>query len=343
MSRPIVFRASLALSVLGAAVLASCGGGDSPAPVSSTVTGSVVKGPVNGATVCAFRAVATGKGDQIKCTTTTSTGAYTLDMDYAGDVVIEATGGTYTDEATGASASLTTPMQVVVNAQGTATVGVITPLTAAAFSVSKGLAGGVSSANFASAANTVATQFQLPGVNLATTLPSVTGTLNDYGRILRAVSQYVANGNTLASFVAFNTPQTLQTGFATAYATANGSTLTFTFPGGTISVTPGDGGGTGGGSSTGGGSTGGGTESCGITVSGSGSVTTNGLSFPFSLPPTKVCVTGIPAGACAAGNSTLQSLAAGGATPAGNYSISYQYSYAANDCSGALFTVNYTR
>ena len=57
----------------------------------------------------------------------------------------------------------------------------------------------------------------------------MTGTLNDYGRILRAVSQYIANGKTLTQFVAFTDPVALQSGFGAAYATINGSTLTFTF------------------------------------------------------------------------------------------------------------------
>lgn len=336
---------SSCLAVAG--LLSACGGSSSSTPT-TTVSGSVVKGPVNGATICAYKATATGKGEQIKCATTSSTGSYTMDLDYQGDVVLEATGGSYADEATGATKSLTDPMQVVVSSQGGATTGMVTPLTSVAYSLARGMSGGVSSSNFGSAASSVASQFQLSSVNIATTLPAVTGTTNAYGQILRAVSQFTANGNTLASFQAFATPAQIQAAFSSAYAAINGSTLTFTFTGATTStgtgtgtttttvtipgtgttVTPG----TGGGSST---------ASCGITVTGSGTVVASGFTVPFTLPATKVCVTNVPAASCTAGNTQLQSLAAGGATPAGSYTLSYNYSYAPGDCSGAIATVNF--
>ncbi|RYF43590.1 MAG: hypothetical protein EOO25_02730, partial [Comamonadaceae bacterium] len=155
----------LSACLAAAGLVAGCGGGgddSAPAaatPTTTTLSGAVVKGPVNGANVCAYKAIATGKGDQLKCVTTGSTGAYSLDITYTGDVVIEASGGTYTDEATGASKTLSDPMQVVVASQGGATVGVITPLTAIAYNTARGLNGGVSSVNFATASNSVAGQF----------------------------------------------------------------------------------------------------------------------------------------------------------------------------------------
>ena len=328
-ARLALFPASVVVAACG--VLASCGGGSTPAVATTTsMSGNVVKGPVSGAQVCAYKATPAGKGDQITCTTSAAGGAYTMELSYVGDVVVEATGGSYTDEATGAATTLGQPMQVVVASQGGATVGVITPLTSAAYSVSKGLSGGVTAANFSTAASTVAGYFQLSGVNLATTVPLVAGTTNNYGQVLKAVSQYIKNGNTLASVLAFDTPAALQAGFANAYATINGNSVSFTFPGGTVTVGPGTG-------TTGG--TAAGTESCGISVSGSGTVTTGGFTVPFTLPNTKICVTGVPTGTCSAGNASLQSLAAAGASPGTNYSINYNYSYAANDCSGAVATV----
>ncbi len=152
---------SLLTACLAAAgIVAACGGSDS-APT-TTVSGSVVKGPVNGAAVCAYKAVATGKGEQLKCTTTTSTGSYVMDVQYAGDVVIEAVGGTYTDEATNTTKTLSDPMQVVLTSQGGATTGMVTPLTSAAYSVSKGLSGGVSNANYGTAATSVAASSSWP-------------------------------------------------------------------------------------------------------------------------------------------------------------------------------------
>ncbi|MBI2769044.1 MAG: hypothetical protein HYX47_05450 [Burkholderiales bacterium] len=325
---------ALSACLAAAGLVSACGGSDSPAATTTTVSGSVVKGPVVGSTVCAYEAASTGKGSQIKCATTGSAGAYTMDLAYTGDVVLEATGGTYTDEATNTAKTLTEPMQVVVSSRGGVTTGVVTPLTSAAYSVSKGLAGGVSSANFSTAATSVASQFQLSSVNLATTVPVVTGSTNSYGAILRAVSQFLANGNTQASLQAFATPAALQAGFASAYATINGTALTFTFNGTTTTVTGGTG------TSTGTGTTAGTSgDSCGITVAGSGSVVASGFTVPFTLPATKICISGVPASSCTAGNAQLQSLAAGGATPAGNYTLSYTYSYAPGDCSGAVATV----
>lgn len=341
--------ALLSSCLAAAGLLSACGGGSSSPAPTTTVSGSVVKGPVSAAAICAYKATATGKGDQIKCATTSSTGSYTMDLDYQGDVVLEATGGSYTDEATGVTKTLTDPMQVVVSSQGGATTGMVTPLTSVAYSLSRSMTGGVSSSNFGSAATSVASQFQLSSVNIATTLPTVTGTTNAYGQILRAVSQLVASGNTLASFQAFATPAQIQAAFSSAYATINGSSVTFTFTGTTTPstgtgtttgpvTTPGTGTTTTPGTGTGGGSS---TSSCGITVSGSGTVVASGFTVPFTLPATKVCVTNVPASSCTAGNAQLQSLAAGGATPTGSYTLSYNYSYAPGDCSGAIATVNF--
>ncbi|RYY83007.1 MAG: hypothetical protein EOO24_39545 [Comamonadaceae bacterium] len=319
----------LALTAVGAAAfLVACGGSgnDDPTPTPTTaVSGTVVKGPVSGAEVCAYRATSSGKGQEIACVTSSATGSYSMELDYQGDVVIEASGGSYTDEATNTSKRLTTPMQVVVRAAGTSVVGMVTPLTSVAYSVARNGSGGLTSTSFGTASAGVATSFQLTGVNLATTAPVVTGTANAYGRILRAVSQFNANGGSLATFQAYANPTSFQVAFSSAYAAINGTSITFTLGTPTTPTNPG------------------GTQSCGITVSGSGTVTASGTQVPFTLPPTKICVTGLPANSCSAGNSQLQQIAAGGATPSGNYTINYNYSYAPDNCTGAIATVAYTQ
>jgi hypothetical protein len=193
-------------SSLAVAGLAGCGGGStsSPAaPVVTTVSGQVVKGPVNGSRVCAFRALTTGKGEELRCTTSDGTGAYQFDISFVGDIIIEALGGSYIDEATNVTKTLSDPMQAVIAAGGGNATGIVTPLTAAAYALSRGGSGGVTSASYSAAAASLATQLKLGATNLTTTRPVVTGSLNDYGRLLRAVSQFVANGNSLGSVLTF--------------------------------------------------------------------------------------------------------------------------------------------
>lgn len=67
----------------------------------------------------------------------------------------------------------------------------------------------------------------------------------------------------------------------------------------------------------------------------------SGFTVPFTLPATKVCISGVAASSCSASNTNLQSLAAGGATPSGNYTLNYTYAYAPGDCTGAIATVAY--
>lgn len=223
------------LMVLCAALLSACGGGgDDAPPPATTLSGSVVKGPVVGANVCAYKLAATGKGEQLACTTSGASGAYAISLQYAGEVVVEATGGSYTDEATGAATTLGTPLQVVASLQGGSATAVVTPLTSVAYSIARGAGGGLSAASFASAAASVASQFQLGSVNIATATPVVSGGGIDlYGRMLRAVSQYIANGGSLAAFVGWSSPASFQAAFGSAYATINGSSISFTFGTGT--------------------------------------------------------------------------------------------------------------
>ena len=86
-----------------------------PAPAATTISGSAVKGPVSGATVTVKNATT---GATVGTTTTTATGAYTLSVPYTGDAIVEVSGGTYTDEATGATTTLSSPMRTVVTAGG---------------------------------------------------------------------------------------------------------------------------------------------------------------------------------------------------------------------------------
>lgn len=310
--------------------LAGCLGSDddsSPAPAASTtISGSAVKGPVSGATVTIRRA---DTGAVLATTTTNSTGGYSTNVSYTGDVLVEVSGGTYTDEATNASTTLSTPMRVVVTANGSNVTGMVTPLTTMAYTQAFGSTtsgSSVTASAFNTMASNVATQFQLSGVNLATTAPVVSGTTrNAYGDALRGISQYMQNTGTSQATL-FNTQMNpTQWGsfsgtFTTAYNGINNTTVTYSFDGSTLTI-----GGTG---------VGGGTGTCGIRVSGSVTVPNYG-TIPINY---NFCYTGLPANSCSSANSSLTQAAASAAGYAGanlNYDIS-------TTCTAGAINVNFT-
>lgn len=348
----------LTLSALSAAtLLVACGGGGSggttpsAATTATTITGSAVKGPVNGATVTIKKAV---DGTVVATTTTGAGGAYTVSVPYQGDVIVEVSGGTYTDEATGVTTPLSSPMKSVLTTSGTSVTGMVTPLTTMAFTASFPTGTGVNTTTFKTAANNLATQFQLTGVDLTTTIPVVTGTTNTYGNALKAVSQYLKDnqGTTLAAL----TNQSLTAAewtnfsgkFSVAYQTANGQTVTYSINGNTItSSVTGAGAGAGGSTvttTTNGNNTtvtgtgaGGGTGTCGVNASGNISQTVGGqtINIPVNL---NVCVTGIATGSCSASNAQLNQTLAGqkGLTGAVNLNYTYSASCAADAINVAL-------
>lgn len=232
------------LTCLTLAALAACGGGGgetntttaqpsssiadtgsvtpaavAPTPVqASSLTGSIVKGPVNGAQVCAYELTALGKGKQLGCATSNADGTYALTLEFEGEVVVEATGGTFTDEASGiANTPLSAPLQSVTTlAKGPNTLHA-TPLTALAFSRAVA-AGGLSTAAFQAKANQVRDAFGLPtDVDLVRTLPTVAaGSINAYGTALHGVSKMLGMGATLAGMVGNDDLGALKSGFGQA-------------------------------------------------------------------------------------------------------------------------------
>ena len=302
-----------AFTVAAAAIVAACGGGGgggSSSVTTTTISGSAVKGPVDGATVTVKNAAT---GAVLGTTTTSATGTYTLDVPFTGDVVVEVSGGNYLDEATSVSTALSTPMRVVLSANGGSVTGVVTPLTTLAYTYAFGTSGTPTSTAYNTVAANLATQLQMPGVNLATTVPVVTGTVNDYGRLLAGISTYLQLNNvSLQSLIstALDEAESAQfsVAFTTAYNTANPDrTLTFTFDGSTLNV-----------SGTG---VGGGSGACGVNVQGTLSV--GGNSVPLDLD---YCINGIEAGSCNNGNTSLSQALSGQQGLAGAANLTYTYS-----------------
>jgi hypothetical protein len=205
-----------------AASLSGCGGGgagdastgsEAAVPlVTTTIAGSVVKGPVSGATVTASTVSANGMmGFPVRSTTTDAQGSFAMPVPMAGGpLMLTVTGGTYTDEATGAKVTFA-PGQMMTTvlsslASGTASVQV-TPLTAMAQAMAAGMPGGMTPANVDAANAAVGTYFMAgdivhtPPVN-----PLVSGSgvgvaapMANYGIALAAMAQYAKNAGVPSS------------------------------------------------------------------------------------------------------------------------------------------------
>ena len=296
-------KTQMALAATSAGLLlAACGGGGSspatpvavtptPPSVATTISGAAVKGPVTGATVTVKNA---STGAALGTTTTGTGGSYSVVVPFSGDVIVEVIGGTYTDEATNLATALTTPLKAVLNANGNLVTAVVTPLTTMAFTYAFGnsAASAITSAAFDLTAASLATQFKLPGVNLATSLPTVTGTLNDYGKVLAGLSKYLQLNNVSLQTLVNSSLSTVQWGaFSTAFTSAYksavpGSNITYLIDGNALTV-----GGTG---------AGGGTGTCGVNLT--GSILLSGTTVPLNR---NYCYTGIASGSCNTGNGSL--------------------------------------
>lgn len=192
------------LSTLGLSVLAACGGGGGASGPQGTISGAATKGPVANATVTAYGISSGQMGAQIGTASTDVTGLFTMTIGgYAGPVMLQISGGSYTDEATGslmamAPGDVMTAVMPAV-AAGTSTSAVqVTPVTAMAQARAQRMAGGMTDANIA-AANTAMGQYFSVNDILHTmpmnplVLGSGAGASQDarnYGIALAAMSQY---------------------------------------------------------------------------------------------------------------------------------------------------------
>lgn len=203
-----LIRVCLASGVLMA--LVACGG-STENTASTTISGAAVKGPVDKATVTVKNA---STGAVLGTTSTKADGTYTLDVSYSGDVVIEVSGGKYTDETTGLATDLTTPLKTVVAANGGTVTGVVTPLTTLAYGAAfpAGTVGSaITAAAFKTQATAKATQFGLTAADLDKIPNVASGTTDAYGKVLTSISQYMKTNNATLDTI-FNT--TDWTGFS---------------------------------------------------------------------------------------------------------------------------------
>ncbi|TBO28411.1 hypothetical protein EYS42_15525 [Aquabacterium lacunae] len=221
-------RSLMGAALATAAALSACGGGGSGP--STAISGQVVKGPVEGAQVCAFQVVNNAKGPALgSCVSTNAQGSYSLTVPVgSGPVWLEATGGTYVDEATGNPTTLPAdiPMLSLVNATGGTAAAMVTPLTTLAVNTARQVAGAnaqVDETAVRQAVTQVLQQLSLPlGLDLLATAPVVGNNANEYGQALAAISEMVAQGTPLADVLSSGNAGQFSQAFATAQEAVSG-------------------------------------------------------------------------------------------------------------------------
>jgi hypothetical protein len=203
------------IRILGAVLVtlqlaAACGGGGDTASAgvgsggTGFLSGAVTKGPVGSTTVIAYGIAGGQAGAQVGSATTDVNGIFSMSIGtYAGPVMLQTTGGTYTDEATGTTMSLAQGdvMSVAIPtvAAGATTSGIqITPVTAMAQAIAKQMAGGMTDANIAAANTAMGSYFSVSDiVHVQPMNPLVPGSgaganqdAQNYGMTLAAMSKY---------------------------------------------------------------------------------------------------------------------------------------------------------
>ena len=193
-------------------LLAGCGGGGdgggtsvTTTPGTGTVSGTAIKGPVSGGTVTTFSINSDGtKGGQIGTAMTDAQGNFSMDVgSHSGPVMMEMTGGSYTDEATGilmtmGSGDMMTAVVPSMTAGENVTNIQMTPLTSMAQQTAQDMSGGMTQTNITQANSAMGQYF---GVNdILYTHPMdplandsggpATQEQRNYGMTIAAMSQY---------------------------------------------------------------------------------------------------------------------------------------------------------
>ena len=184
------------------------GGGSSPDPAATPsanktlVNGVASKGPLNGSTVCAYAITNNIQSSALgACATNIVNGNYSIDIgNYTGSVLLEATGGTYIDEATGTTVTLASPLRSILsNVTGSKIFAAITPLTELAYQDANSVAAGLTSTRIQSAIANVQTNFgvsdivSIQPVDALNVPAGATAEQKTYALALATVSQYQKN------------------------------------------------------------------------------------------------------------------------------------------------------
>lgn len=177
--------------------------GSSPGMVNATLSGTVFNGPMSKATVKAFAINNGTVGAQIASVGTDGQGNYTLPLgSYTGPVMLQMSGGVYTDEATGTNMTMgaNDVMSAVLPsvASGANVIGIwVTPVTSMAQTRALAMSGGMTDANINAANTAIGNYFTVSDILKIQpmnplVLNSGTGATTDmrnYGLTVAAMSQ----------------------------------------------------------------------------------------------------------------------------------------------------------
>lgn len=187
------FKTFLLVALIGI-FMVGCGssGVNTPAKVNN-ISGTASMGPINGGNVSVYALKADGsKGNLLGSAKTGIDGSYSVDIgSYTGNVLVEVTGGSYTDEATGMSVLNTVAIRAALANVSDSVSIAVTPLTEIAVQT----AGGVLTSDNITVANALLSA--LVGVDIVGTMPSdvtkdpLTSTVDQitYGLMLASISQ----------------------------------------------------------------------------------------------------------------------------------------------------------
>jgi len=200
----LVFSLTLIAGCGGGGGTVSEGGGGTPT-LAGTVSGTAIKGPVANATVTAFSINASGaRGGAIGTGKTDAQGNFSIQVgDYSGPMMLQMTGGSYMDEATGMNTNMAQndSLTCVIPSMpaGPMMSGIqMTPLTSMAQNMAKFMTGGMTAANIAAANNAVSQYFSINNVLFTPPMnPLVQNAgqgadqnMKNYGMTIAAMSQY---------------------------------------------------------------------------------------------------------------------------------------------------------
>lgn len=195
---------TLVTSIVLSVGCGSNGTGTTPPPGGGTISGVVTKGPVSGATMMAFAISNGAMGAQIGAGTTDVQGNFNVSIgDYSGPVMLQMSGGAYTDEATSTSMAMQAgdvmTSLIPSHTAGSTTSGIqVTPLTSMAQLRAQNMAGGMTVANIGTANAEMGNYFSVSDIlHTMPMKPLVAGSgatatqdAKNYGMTLAAMSEY---------------------------------------------------------------------------------------------------------------------------------------------------------